>query len=345
MRGCGVLKRSPHPLRYSPDAGKVRTGRLRWGILGTARIAEQRVVPAISASRNGELAAVSSGSGGEQDFAAQLGTPAPSPLTTRCAPTPTWTPSHPLPNARHREWVLRAPAAGKHVLCEIPLALSLEGGRSLAELARSRGRALMVAHTQRFYPPLVDLRRRILAGDVEPRHVVVRYGFRRHENVGWTGRRRTWTDNLLWHHGGHAIDTTLWLLNAAEVAARGELGPAHPKTGIPMDVGIVLRTAREELATLALSYNTHRPVQDYLVIGERQTLMYTDNRLLGPTGEVLSEEGADDPVKDGVLIQDREFMAAISTGRSPSPSADDVLPCLAVQQSVQDSAAALSSSR
>jgi len=249
------------------------------------------------------------------------------------------------PSPLHEEQTRQALSAGKHVLCEIPLALRLEGGRSLAELARSRGRALMVAHTQRFYPPLVELRRRILAGDVEPRHVVVRYGFRRHENVGWTGRQRTWTDNLLWHHGGHAIDTTLWLLSAAEVACRGELGPAHPKTGIPMDVGIVLRTTREQLATLALSYNTHRPVQDYLVIGERQTLMYTDNRLLGPTGEVLSEEGANDPVKDGVLIQDREFMAAISAGRSPSPSADDVLPCLAVQQSVQDSAAALSSSR
>ena len=247
------------------------------------------------------------------------------------------------PSPLHEEQTRQALSAGKHVLCEIPVALSLEGGRSVAELARSRGRALMVAHTQRFYPPLVELRRRILAGDVAPRHVVVRYGFRRHENVGWTGRRRTWTDNLLWHHGGHAIDTTLWLLSAAEVAARGELGPAHPKTGIPMDVGIVLRTTREELATVALSYNTHRPVQDYLVIGERQTLMYTDNRLVGPTGGVLSEEGADDPVKDGVLIQDREFMAAISAGRSPSPSADDVLPCLAVQQSVQDSAAPLSS--
>ena len=243
------------------------------------------------------------------------------------------------PSPVHEDQALDALRADKHVLCEIPLALSIEGGQALAELARSRGRALMVAHTQRFYPPLIELRRRIAAGEVEPRHVVARYGFHRHENVGWTGRRRTWTDNLLWHHGGHAVDTTLWLLGASDATAHGELGPVHPKTEIPMDVGIVLRTPRDELATIALSYNTHQSVQDYLVIGERTTLVYRDKRLYGPDGEEIAATEGDD-VEGGVLAQDREFVEAVAAGRPPSPSADEILPCLAVLQAVQDSAQA-----
>jgi 2-hydroxy-4-carboxymuconate semialdehyde hemiacetal dehydrogenase len=242
------------------------------------------------------------------------------------------------PSQLHEEQTRRSLEAGKHVLCEIPLALSLEGGRSLAQLARDRGRALMVAHTQRFYSPLVELRRRIAAGEVEPHHVIARYGFRRHENVGWTGRRRTWTDNLLWHHGGHAVDAVLWLLGATEVSVKGELGTPHPKTGIPMDVGILLRTSDDVMATIALSYNTHQGVQDYLVIGERATLAYREQQLIGSDGQPVGLPIDADPTHDGVPLQDREFVEAIAAGQTPRPSADDILPCLAVLQAVQDGA-------
>ena len=71
---------------------------------------------------------------------------------------------------------------------------------------------LMVCHTQRYAAPLIQARRMIASGEVRPRAMVSRYLLDKRENVSWTGRRRSWTDNLLWHHGCHAVDAALWLL-------------------------------------------------------------------------------------------------------------------------------------
>nr|MBA2295989.1 Gfo/Idh/MocA family oxidoreductase [Actinomycetota bacterium] len=56
-----------------------------------------------------------------------------------------------LPNALHHEWTLRALGAGKHVLCEIPLATSLAATDRLIALAAAADRRLMVCHTQRYH--------------------------------------------------------------------------------------------------------------------------------------------------------------------------------------------------
>ena len=61
----------------------------------------------------------------------------------------------------------------------------------------------------------------IAAGEVHPHAVVSRYMFQRRENVNWTGRRRSWTDNLLWHHGCHAVDAALWLLGGGSGRCHG----------------------------------------------------------------------------------------------------------------------------
>ena len=80
----------------------------------------------------------------------------------------------------------------------------------------------MVCHTQRYSAPLIEARRMIASGEVRPRAMVSRYLLDKRENVSWTGRRRSWTDNLLWHHGCHAVDAALWLLGteAIDVTAR-----------------------------------------------------------------------------------------------------------------------------
>ena len=118
------------------------------------------------------------------------------------------------PTDLHAEQTERALRAGKHVLCEIPLATSLAETDRLIDLAERSGRRLMVCHTQRYAAPLIEARRMIASGEVRPRAMVSRYLLDKRENVSWTGRRRSWTDNLLWHHGCHAVDAALWLLGA-----------------------------------------------------------------------------------------------------------------------------------
>src|SRR3712207_4845178 len=73
------------------------------------------------------------------------------------------------PTDQHAEQTERALRAGKHVLCEIPLATSLIETDRLIDLADRSGLQLMVCHTQRYAAPLIEARRMIASGDVRPR--------------------------------------------------------------------------------------------------------------------------------------------------------------------------------
>src|SRR5215204_2181710 len=162
------------------------------------------------------------------------------------------------PSPAHAEQVERALRAGKHVLCEIPLALSLAETDRLSALADEVDRRLMVCHTQRYGRAMIEARRMIATGEMHPHAIVARYMFGRRENINWRGRKRTWTDNLLWHHGCHAVDAALWLLGVpqrgehVETAAQVALPGAD--LGIPMDLSILMRTPRDQIVTVAMSY-------------------------------------------------------------------------------------------
>ncbi len=246
------------------------------------------------------------------------------------------------PSGAHAAQVEQALRAGKHVLCEIPLALSLAEADRLGALADAVDRRLMVCHTQRFYPALVEARRRIAAGELHPHAIVSRYMFGRRENVNWQGRRRSWTDNLLWHHGCHAVDAALWLLGCADrdelVEVRAEVALPGGALGIPMDLTVTMRTARDQLATVAMSYNIAFPIHDYLIIGEEATILFDNGtlrdheRTIVPQTDV-DKEGADAPIPR----QDADFFAAIRDHREPAISARSVRPAMAALQAAQDS--------
>ncbi|HEX7195914.1 MAG TPA: Gfo/Idh/MocA family oxidoreductase [Candidatus Limnocylindria bacterium] len=69
-----------------------------------------------------------------------------------------------VPNDLHRPVVLAALAAGKHVVCEKPLALDLAQGRELADAAGRSDRVAVLCHNYRFFPMVAELRLRVAAG-------------------------------------------------------------------------------------------------------------------------------------------------------------------------------------
>ncbi len=242
------------------------------------------------------------------------------------------------PTDLHAQQTAQALEAGKHVLCEIPLATSLAETDRLIALADRQDRRLMVCHTQRYWPT-VQRARQAVADGLFVHHMVARYLFLRRENVNWRGRRRSWTDNLLWHHGCHAVDTVLWLLGAETVTVSGHVALPSRHLGIPMDIAIVLRTPQDQLATIALSYNSHLALHDYLLIGEQDTLLVTPRRLEHQAG-LLYDQATADPLESAIVQQDREFLAAVREGREPAISGRAVRPTMAVLQAVQDQFAA-----
>jgi 2-hydroxy-4-carboxymuconate semialdehyde hemiacetal dehydrogenase len=246
------------------------------------------------------------------------------------------------PSEQHGAQTAACLAAGKHVLVEIPLAMSYVEGRGLAESARRKGLTLMVAHTHRYQGAMRRAQELIGAGRLTLHNVVARYMFLRRENVGASGYVRSWTDNLLWHHGQHATDMVLWLLGVdqpgqTEVSAM--LAPPNPQLGIPLDLSLLLRTARdgrELLGTVAMSYNSHVSLYDYVLIGEEDTLVIEQGVLRNREGVLYDPQTDEAGRRNGGLLQDREFFAAIREGRPPAISAESVLPALEVLQQAQD---------
>ena len=111
--------------------------KLRWGVLSTARIALQKVIPAIQGSRFGEVVAIASRDPKSASRVAErLGIP------TACASYDTLLQDKqveavyiPLPNHLHVRWAVRALEAGKHVLCEKPIAMSASDAKRLTAAA------------------------------------------------------------------------------------------------------------------------------------------------------------------------------------------------------------------
>jgi 2-hydroxy-4-carboxymuconate semialdehyde hemiacetal dehydrogenase len=141
----------------------------------------------------------------------------------------------------------------------------------------------------------------------------------------------------LWHHGCHAVDAALWLLGATEVDVATQIAlPGGDATlQVPMDLGIVMRTARDQVITVAMSYNTHIALHDYLVIGEENTLLFNDGELRDKDGVRMPRPGPDNTA-EAITRQDAEFLAALGERREPAISARSVRPAMAALQAAQD---------
>jgi 2-hydroxy-4-carboxymuconate semialdehyde hemiacetal dehydrogenase len=243
------------------------------------------------------------------------------------------------PSEQHEEQAEACLRAGKHVLVEIPLAMTFEGGQRLAALARETGLTVMVAHTHRYQGAMLRAKQQIASGKLTLHSVVARYMFLRRENVGASGYVRSWTDNLLWHHGQHATDMCLWMLGVeqpGQVDVSATLALPDKHLGIPLDLTLTMRTRRDQLATVVMSYNAHVSVYDYLLIGHEDMLVI-DNGLLRNKDGVLYDP-KQDPAggRNAGLLQNREFVTAIRERRQPMISADSVLPALDALQRAQE---------
>lgn len=127
---------------------------VRWGVLSTANIGRAAVNPAIQASSNGELIAVASRDGERaRAFADEHGIPRSHGSYEALLEDPELDALYiPLPNSMHRTWTIRAAEAGKHVLCEKPLALDSSECDEMAAAAEEAGVLLMEAFMYRFHP-------------------------------------------------------------------------------------------------------------------------------------------------------------------------------------------------
>lgn len=222
------------------------------------------------------------------------------------------------PSQLHAAQTRLAIAAGKHVLLEIPMALNLADSEALATLERESGLTCMVCHTRHYMPALRELKRMLVDGELNLRHVVCQTYFFRRVNINRFGQPRTWKDDLLWHHACHAVDMTRWLLDDDEMTVWGQVGPDHPELGIAMDLTVAMRSKqRGAIATIAHSFNNHGEIQTPMrFIGEEETYLLVNGILSDHAGREIAKGTG----QDAVVRQNTEFFAAIRENRAPETS-------------------------
>ncbi|MCJ7782173.1 MAG: Gfo/Idh/MocA family oxidoreductase [Acidimicrobiia bacterium] len=142
--------------------------KVRWGILSTADIGMTKVTPAIQHAENSEVVAIASR---HQDRAAaaavQLGIAAAyGTYEELLAADDVDAVYVPLPNNLHAEWTIKAAAAGKHVLCEKPLALTAAQAEEMGRACEDAGVKLGEAFMYRHHPTWMEAVRLVRDGTI-----------------------------------------------------------------------------------------------------------------------------------------------------------------------------------
>jgi xylose dehydrogenase (NAD/NADP) len=201
--------------------GGVAAEPLRWGVLGAgSMVATRAVLPAMAASDRCTVVAEASRTAGG-GFDAYL----------RVLADPTVEAVYlPLPNNLHREWTLRAAAAGKHVLCEKPLARSAAEAQEMADACVAAGVVLMEAYMSPFHPRAAALAALVAAGALgELRFAAAAFTFPLED-----------PDNHRWRPemgGGALLDVGIYCL-APIVSAAGRFPVALAATSVEAATGV-----------------------------------------------------------------------------------------------------------
>jgi predicted dehydrogenase len=215
--------------------------RLRWGVLGAASIAMRQVIPALQRARRAELVAIASRDA-ERARRAAAGIARAVPGYDALVDDPDIDAIYiPLPNHLHIPWTLRARAAGKHVLCEKPLALTAAEAATLGA-ANDRIR-VMEAFMYRSHPQwrtVHDMVRNGAVGELRAVQTVFTYDNRDPHNIR----------NIAAMGGGGLLDIGCYGVSVARWLFDAEPSAVHAAMELEPESGV------DRLAVAALAFGS-----------------------------------------------------------------------------------------
>ncbi len=191
--------------------------RVRWGVLGVARIATTKVIPAMQQGSLTQVDAIASRSlARAREAAAALGIPRAHGSYEALLADPEIDAIYiPLPNHLHVPWTVRAAEAGKHVLCEKPIALTADEAGQLLDVRERTGVLIEEAFMVRTHPQWLQALAIVRSGRIGPvRSVVGHFSYFNDapENVR----------NVREYGGGALLDIGCYLVNTARMMFQDE---------------------------------------------------------------------------------------------------------------------------
>lgn len=219
------------------------TMKVRWGVLGAARIATRKVAPAMQAGEWSEVVAIASRDASKAaEAAAALGVPKSYGSYEALLADPEIEAIYnPLPNHLHVPWTIRAAEAGKHVLCEKPIAMNAGEAESLLRVRDRTGVHIQEAFMTRVSPQwlrVVDEIRAGRIGDVRAYSGVFSYFNDDPANIR----------NRVEYGGGALMDIGCYLINTARMVFGRE--PRRVSGAIERDP----RSGTDILTSVALDF-------------------------------------------------------------------------------------------
>lgn len=206
--------------------------KVRWGIMSTASIGKRSVIPGIQESKWNVVEAVASRSlDNAKAFADELGIPKAYGSYEDLLHDPAIDAVYiPLPNHLHKEWTIKAAQAGKHILCEKPIALNEAEATEMVDACNKSGvilaEAFMYLHQKRYE----DIKIRIAngeIGDVRGIHGVFTFnGAKDTSNIRFT---KEWGGGSIYDVGCYPISAARFLLGEepSAVTAHAFFSPDH----------------------------------------------------------------------------------------------------------------------
>ncbi|MBI2321625.1 MAG: Gfo/Idh/MocA family oxidoreductase [Chloroflexi bacterium] len=318
-----------------------------WGIIGIGKHADRRMAPAFPRTSNSRLVAVCSRDQSRATaFATHHGAEAGYDSYERLL-------GHPgvqvvyvaTPHSLHRAHVLQAAEAGKHVLCEKPMALTVPDAEAMVAACRRAGVVLGVCFQNRYHPAHVEVRRLVADGRVG-RVLQVRAQFSRLVHGDWQGWRADPAmtgAGCLMGMGVHPLDLVRYVTGeeVTEVSAMMDQPPAG--ASVDYAVAALLRLSGGGFAVVDNSHRSPWADNDLVLYGSQARVAGrgTVGTLLRGGLELVSEGvslRADYPDADPAtglyarMIED--FSRCVVEDRPPAVTGDDGLAMTRITEAI-----------
>jgi len=324
--------------------------KLRWGVLSTANIGLKKVLPAMQQGQYSSVVAIASRDLGKaQQAAAALGIPTAYGSYEELLADPSIDAVYnPLPNQLHVPWTIKAAEAGKHVLCEKPLSLTVAEAETLLAVRARTGVKIGEAFMVNCHPQWLRLRELLDERRIGELRAIV--GVFSYFNVDPSNIR-----NRVECGGGALMDIGCYLIHASRYAFRQE--PTRVMASIDRDPE--MRTDRLTSAILEF------PGGQCIFTCSTQLVPYQRIHFLGASGRIEIEipfnappdrptriliDGSGDlfgggivtetfPVCDQYTLQGDAFSKAILEGTEVPVALEDAIKNMAVIEAIFNSAA------
>jgi 1,5-anhydro-D-fructose reductase (1,5-anhydro-D-mannitol-forming) len=320
---------------------------VRWGFIGASTVAHEHMVNAVRLAGDDVVAIASGSRERATQFAAEhriaFATDSADALLARPDVEAVYISST---NDRHCAQALAAAAAGKHVLCEKPLAMDVADARRMVEACRAAGVLLATNHHLRNAASHRALRDIVRSGAIgNPLFARIHHAvYLRPLVQGWRIHDPGAGGGVIRDIVVHDVDALRFVLGSEPVEAMAMTQSAYLATeGLEDGVMAVLRFADGLLAHVHAAYTTRNTVTGFEILGDQGSLVARDVMTVQPVGSVtLRDANGERPVElaqenlyaRGVAL----FGEALRGKGAPAATGEDGVRSLAAALAVAESA-------